>query len=124
MKTIHPHFTWKTISVVVFSAFLLSACEEKVIEPDIPDVEEQLEKTERGVQINESGIHIDMPESSLFVKEDINKYLIEYDEPTGRLLFQTCKAIDDAGIKVGDVLFSGVIPGKAPEGYLVKVDRI
>ena len=106
---------------------LFFACRHSNPDQPLPapdDVTDPDERSVRGISINEGGVAIEMPSTSVFVKEDVNQYLVEYNENSGRLVFEANGALDAADIKVGDVLFSGVIEGKAPDGYLVRVTKI
>ncbi|MBO5562525.1 MAG: Ig-like domain-containing protein [Bacteroidales bacterium] len=130
MRFFPSYLAARTIAFALLSS-LLFACREKPVDKPEPipgpgpgPVIEFTEKSERGAQVEESGVYIDMPETSVFVKDDINHYLIEYDALAGKLVFQTSETVDNAGIKEGDVLFSAVIPDKAPKGYMVRVNKI
>ena len=124
-------------AVILFlSGFFLFACGET--EPSVPGPEpgqdpgpvvvdpdpDPAKTTVRGLQVNAETEKIDMPSTSLFVKEDINSDLISYDPENGLITFKDSETLRKADIKVGDVLYSMPVEGIAPRGYILKVTGI
>ena len=81
-------------------------------------------ETVRGAQAHTDKLTIDMPESALFVNQDVNQSLKSYDEEGGTITFAKSDALTKAAFKVGDVLYSGAVKDKAPTGYLLKITGV
>ena len=81
-------------------------------------------ETVRGAQAHTDKLTVDMPENALFVNKDVNEYLKSYDEQGGKIVFSKSEAVAKAAFKVGDVLYSGAVAGKAPDGYLLKITEV
>lgn len=78
----------------------------------------------RGLDYESPADTIKMHDNSLFLRNDINRHLISYNEKDAVITFENCEDVKKAGIKVGDVLYSEIIEGKAPNGYLLTVKEI
>ncbi|MCR5547790.1 MAG: leucine-rich repeat protein [Bacteroidales bacterium] len=108
-------------------AVAISACGGNVTpEPDPgPDIPVPAgSQSVRGMQVESEAETIDMPETAVFVKEDINSGLVSYDPDKGTITFNETDALKKADIKVGDVLYSTAAGSVAPRGYILKVTDI
>lgn len=110
------------MAIVFLMGVLVMACAQN--EPDNPEpipVINPNEVSVRGLQVNTKDETINMPNNVVFVKDDINSNLISYDPVKGKITFKDGKSLQDADIKVGDVLYSMPVQGVAPEGYILHV---
>jgi hypothetical protein len=108
-------------------AVAISACGGNVTpEPDPgPDIPVPAgSQSVRGMHVESEAETIDMPETAVFVKEDINSGLVSYDPDKGTITFNETDALKKADIKVGDVLYSTAAGSVAPRGYILKVTDI
>lgn len=92
--------------------------------PDQPGSDFSETTTMRGLDYESPTDTIKMHSNALFLRDDINQHLVSYNENNAVITFENCEAVKDAQIKVGDVLYSEIIEGKAPNGYLLTVKEI
>lgn len=78
----------------------------------------------RGVDLQTDEETVVMPPEAVFVQEDINDNLLSYDPDGGTISFKKDDALTGMDVRVGDVLYSMPVEGKAPEGYILKVTDV
>jgi len=78
----------------------------------------------RGADLQTDEETIVMPPEAVFVQEDINDNLLSYNPDEGTISFKKDDALTGMDVRVGDVLYSMPVEGKAPEGYILKVTDV
>jgi len=131
MKAIFP--IPKTAALILFGVLLVSSCSDSLFthkgntkpKEEEKTVEFSETTTMRGLDYESENSEevIKMPSNALFVQEDINDNLLSYDAEKKVLAFENTDALEEAGIKVGDILYSAPTES-LPDGYILKVKEI
>ena len=114
---------WRML--VVCAIVGISSCSRNDKQPDpVPEPEpEQFtdNDTQRGFTKKTDDMIVEMPEEVIYVKEDINKGMQDYNPETGVISFHNSQELERQGIKEGDILYSAERTEKAPNGYCLRV---
>ena len=77
--------------------------------------------TQRGFSKKSDDVVVEMPEEVVYIKDDVNRDVLDYNEDTGTISFHNSEDLERQNIKAGDILYSSEQTVMAPDGYCLRV---
>ena len=111
-------FTTLFCGLSLFALVTITSCNQN------PSVELTEEDTQRGFTQTTDDVVVEMPDEVVYLKDDVNKNLQNYDPDSGTITFSNSDELSRQKVKVGDILYSAERTAKAPDGYSLKVTKV
>lgn len=99
------------------------ACRENNPEPKTPDPD-VLEESVRGYVEHSSTCDVEMPENVIYVGEDLESLIEDFNEETGTISFANTETLQALAIKPGDILYSTIRNERHPDGFVLSVTSV
>lgn len=124
-------FMWKFAHVALLLAFVASSCsDDSSLTPSGTGGSSQLDDkyvvptvSEKGFEEHTETTDIKLKDNVTYVREDLDKYIEEYDEEKGIISFREGaeEIISRLNLKAGDVLYCTLSTEKHPDGFCVVI---